>query len=150
MVGSSTAAGRPTNDPNDFYGPPGGAILPFGGHKGYGLCLVAELLAGALSGGGCSREGATRLEQSMLSILIDPARLQSHDAVFSEILRYVDFVRTSRPTEPGGEVFVPGDIEERNRQQRMNEGIELDENTWSQIEAAAHSLQVADELIQEV
>ena len=41
------AKGQPTNDPNDFYGPPSGAILPFGGHKGYGLCLVAELLAGA-------------------------------------------------------------------------------------------------------
>merc|ERR1712187_826447 len=29
----------------------GGAIAPFGGHKGAGLSLMVELLAGALSGG---------------------------------------------------------------------------------------------------
>ena len=66
------ANGNPTNDANDFYGPPGGrpvgAILPFGGHKGYGLGLVAEILAGALTGGGCSVPGKTLLEQGMLSI----------------------------------------------------------------------------------
>ena len=142
--------GRATNDPNDFYGPPWGAILPFGGHKGYGLGLVAELFAGALSGGGCSREGVTGLEQGMLSILIDPLRLQDRDAVFGEILRYVDFVRTSRPVSPDGEILIPGEIEERNRQQRMSEGIELDEKTWSQIEQSARSSHVSDEIIQQV
>jgi uncharacterized oxidoreductase len=143
------AEGQPTNDPNDFYGPPFGAILPFGSHKGYGLGLVAELLAGALTGGGCSREGETRLVQGMLSILIDPVRLQSQDAVFGEILRYVDFVRTSRPVSPDGEVLIPGDVEARNRQQRMSEGIELDDKTWSQIEKTARGVSVSDELIQQ-
>lgn len=144
------AEGRPTTDPNDFYGPPFGAILPFGGHKGYGLGLVAELLAGALTGGGCSREGKDRLEQGMLSILIDPLRLQSHDEVFGEILRYVDFVRTSRPATPEGEVLIPGDVEARNRQQRISNGIELDDKTWSQLEETARGVSVPDELIQQV
>lgn len=141
------AEGRPTNDPNDFYGPPFGAILPFGGHKGYGLGLVAELLAGALTGGGCSREGETRLVQGMLSILIDPARMQSRDEVFGEILRYVEFVRTSRPASPDGEVLIPGDVEARNRQQRLSEGIDLDDKTWSQIEKTARGVAVSDQLI---
>lgn len=143
------ADGRPTTDPNDFYGPPKGSILPFGGHKGYGLALAAEILAGALSGGGCSAEGATRLEQGMLSILIDPAKLQEHDAVFGEIARYVEFVKTSRPVEKDGEVLVPGDIEHRTRQQRMSEGIELDDLTWSQITETARDVGVSDEWIQE-
>ena len=144
------AEGRPTNDPNDFYGPPLGAILPFGGHKGYGLALVAELLAGALTGGGCSRQGVTRLEQAMLSILIDPVRLRSGDDVFGEVLRYVDFVRSSRPASPNGEVLIPGDIEARNRQQRMSEGIELDDKTWSQLLETAHAAQVSEGLIEQV
>src|SRR4029077_15236890 len=46
--------GRPTSDPQTFYASPPGAILPFGGHKGYGLSVVAEVLAGALTGGACS------------------------------------------------------------------------------------------------
>src|SRR5258706_215913 len=43
--------GRPARDPVAFYGPPVGALLPMCGHKGYGLSVFCEILAGALSGG---------------------------------------------------------------------------------------------------
>ena len=33
------AEGRPTTDPVAYFGPPAGALLPFGGHKGFGLLL---------------------------------------------------------------------------------------------------------------
>lgn len=143
--------GNPTNDADDFYGPPGGrpvgAILPFGGHKGYGLGLVAELLAGALTGGGCSVEGKTQLEQGMLSIYVDPAKLQSPGELFDEIRRYIDFVKSSRPVDPRGEVLVPGEIENRNRTVRR-QGLELDDTTWEQIVQAAKSVGVEDSLIE--
>ena len=48
------AQGRPTTDPRVFYADPPGAILPIAGHKGYGLAILCEVLAGALTGGGCS------------------------------------------------------------------------------------------------
>ena len=144
------AEGNPTNDANDFYGPPGGrpvgAILPFGGHKGYGLGLVAEILAGALTGGGCSVEGKTQLEQGMLSIYVDPEKLQSPEPLFDEIRRYVDFVKSSRPVDAEGEVLVPGEIENRNRAVRR-QGLELDDTTWSQIVDAARSVGVDESLI---
>ena len=140
--------GQPTTDPNDFYGPPKGSILPFGEHKGYGLALAAEILAGALSGGGCSREGVNRLEQAMLSVVIDPDRLQEHDTVFGEITRYLDFVKTSRPVAENGEVLIPGEVEHRIRQKRISEGIELDDMTWSQITDAARNVGVPDEDIE--
>lgn len=138
--------GRPTNDPNDFYGPPRGCILPFGGHKGYALGLVAELLSGALTGSGCSVEGKTQLEQGMLSIYIDPVKMQTADAYFPEIARYLDFVRTSKTRDPDGEVLIPGDIEERNRAERRP-GLELDETTWGQLVESAQSCEVSQELI---
>lgn len=40
-------AGKPTTDPNEALN---GFLLPIGGHKGYGLALVVDLLAGLLSG----------------------------------------------------------------------------------------------------
>ena len=127
------ADGQPTNNPNDFYGPPQGAILPFGGHKGYGLGLMVELLAGALTGGECSSPGKSRLEQGMLSVYIDPSKLLAQDAFYGEVKRYIEFVKTSRPVTPDGRVLVPGDIEASNQTQRRTEGIELDDATWSQI-----------------
>ena len=144
------AKGQPTNDPNDFYGPPSGAILPFGGHKGYGLCLVAELLAGAVTGNGCSREGVKRLEQGMLSIFLNPTAAQSADSFAQEVRRYVDFVKTSRPTDPEGEVLVPGEVEARMREKRTSEGIDLDDNTWGQLVDTAVSCGVSQALIEAV
>jgi len=144
------ADGNPSCDANDFYGPPGGrpigSILPFGGHKGYGLGLIAEILAGALTGGGCSVTGKTRLEQGMLSIYVDPEKLQTPGTLFEEIRRYVDFVKSSRPATPDGEVLIPGEIENRNRTERST-GLKLDDTTWEQITSAARSVGVTDELM---
>lgn len=145
------ADGQPTNDANDFYGPAGGrpvgAILPFGGHKGYGLGLVTEILAGALTGGGCSAPGKKRLEQGMLSIYLAPEKLCSPEPLFEEIRRYIDFVKTSRPASHGGEVLVPGEVEDRNRAARRN-GLEMDDATWAQITEAAESVGVERKLIE--
>ena len=55
------AKGKPTRDPNVMYSEPHGALLPFGGHKGYALAVVTELLAGALSGGPTIQPGNARL-----------------------------------------------------------------------------------------
>jgi uncharacterized oxidoreductase len=59
-------AGNPTTDPNDFYA--GGALLTVGGHKGYGLNVVTDLLSGGLSGGGCTRPGVTVMANTMTSL----------------------------------------------------------------------------------
>lgn len=139
--------GRPTNDPNEFYGPPFGAILPMAGHKGYGLAFMVELLSGALSGGGASSEGKTLLEQSMLSIFLDPSKLPTSEFFAEEVVRYVEFVKSSRPAALGGEVLAPGDVEARNHQQRLAEGIELDETTWNQVVETARAEGVDPELI---
>jgi hypothetical protein len=40
--------GRPSTDPQAFFD--GGMLLPFGGHKGYGLAMIAELLSGPMAG----------------------------------------------------------------------------------------------------
>lgn len=142
------ADGRPTNDPNDFYGPPMGAILPMAGYKGYGLCLMIELLAGALTGSGCSQAGITEFEQGMFSVFVDPSQLPIADFFGSDTARFIDFVRSSR-TAPGiDRIRIPGDIEVEKRQQRMANGIELDTTTWEQITTLARECDVPAELIE--
>ena len=42
------AGGRPTTDPSALFGSPPGALVTFGEHKGWGLALACEILAGAL------------------------------------------------------------------------------------------------------
>lgn len=129
--------GQPTNDPRVFYGPPLGSILPFGGHKGYGLALVAEILAGVMTGSVCSTPNTTRLVNNMMSIVFDPGSVQSVEAFHSELERFVEYVKSSRTLAPDGEILLPGEMEARNRMVRLARGIDLDETTWQNLEKAA-------------
>lgn len=136
--------GNPTNDPRVFYADPPGSILPIAAHKGYGLSFMTEMLAGALAGGGCTNtKNADRLANGMLSIYLDPAAFAESEAFHAEVTRFVDFVRSSQTITPDGTILMPGEIEARNRAQRVADGIELDETTWGQIAEVAESLNVA-------
>lgn len=139
--------GQPTRDPEAFYADPPGAILPFGGHKGSGLSIVTDILAGALTGGGSSRADrptANRLVNNMLTVLFEPAAFTSPDTYAEEVNQFVDWVTGSPPAHSDERVLLPGDLERRTRAEREQTGIPLDARTWSQILNTAHSLGVAD------
>ena len=137
--------GQPTTDPRVFYASPPGSILSIAGHKGYGLAVLCEVLAGALTGGGCSNpEHAGRLANGMLSIYLDPARFQSDAAFGAEVNRLIAWVKSSEKAAPNGDILMPGEIEERTRAQRLREGIELDETTWTQIRDTAKAVGLAE------
>lgn len=129
--------GQPTTDPNDLYA--GGALLPFGGHKGSGLCIIADILAGALTGAGTSQRRDKVMLNTWLGIYVDPGKYPDPAGFAAEANRFVDWVKASPPATPGGEVMVPGDIERRTRAERQQQGIPLDEMTWTELTTAAHS-----------
>jgi uncharacterized oxidoreductase len=138
------AEGKPTNDPKVFYGDPPGAILSAGGHKGYGLGIIAEMLAGALTGGSCSNPAnAHRVANGMLSIIMDRKFFQSDDAFSKEAQRFIDYVKSSKRASPDTDILMPGEIEERTKKKRLKEGIELAEPTWKAIEEVCRSLEVS-------
>ena len=136
------AEGNPTNDPKAFYAVPPGAILPVGGHKGYSLSVIAEVLAGALSGGSCSHFGVDRVANNMLSIIFDPTFFQSAGKFSEEIDAFITHVKSSRTVMPDGEILMPGEPEARTRARKLREGIEIDDTTWGQIVATGESLGV--------
>ena len=135
--------GRPTRDPNVMYSDPHGALLPFGGHKGYALAVVAELLAGALSGGPTiqpanERRGGT--VNNMFTIVIDPARLAGLDWFRRELEGFVGYVKGSPPADASAPVLVPGDPERIAREERTRTGIAVDATTWEEILEAGEKL----------
>ena len=139
------AAGNPANDPKDFYADPPGSILSIAGHKGYGLALVTEILAGALTGGGCSNtKNKDRLANGMFSIYIDPEQFTEDQPYHEEINRYVDYVKSSQTMTPDGTIYMPGEIEAQTRSERSEKGIEVADTTWKQIYETAESLSVSD------
>lgn len=139
--------GRPTTDPQVFYGDPG-AILSIAGHKGYGLGVITELLAGALTGGGASNPAnAQRMANGMLSIYMAPDFFAERTAFAAEVRRFVEWVKSSQTSDPDGEILMPGEIEQRTKARRLRDGIDLDNNTWQSLVDTAGSLGVSVETV---
>ncbi|MBI0435819.1 malate/lactate/ureidoglycolate dehydrogenase [Roseomonas sp. KE0001] len=147
--------GRLTGDPHTLYGdyPPvgprnpaggAGAIRAFGDHKGSGLALMCELLAGAFTAGGCAGPlppgHRGRITNGMLSIYLSPAHFGT-EAEFQRMAKeYVAWVAESRPATPGGQVLLPGEPEARSRAERLDKGVPLQPDTWTGILQTAASL----------
>ncbi len=115
--------GEPTRDPKAVLD--GGALLPFGGHKGSALSMMVELLAAALTGGNFSFDfswaghpGAQTPRTGQLLIIIDPAR--SSGAGFAA--RAEGLVQA---LHDAGQERLPGDRRYRQRRDSESFGVEL-------------------------
>ena len=138
--------GQATNDPNQFYGPPRGAILPFGGsvgYKGYALSLLVEILGGTLAGGAIDDE--TRLGNGLWLLVINPAAF-TELGHFKEIMEGLSsFMKATPPAEGFEEVFLPGELDFKTVAQRQEAGLSLDDTTWNHIRQAAEGVGVTIE-----
>jgi hydroxycarboxylate dehydrogenase B len=126
------AEGNPSRDPNAFYADPPGEILPFGGHKGFGLAIFCEILAGSLTGGASSHPSnptVERMANNMMTVALDPDALAGSAFFEADIKRLVAWIKSSRPSVAQGQILTPGELEVRVRQQRLSSGILLDQNT---------------------
>lgn len=133
--------GKPTVEPKDFYD--GGALLTIGAHKGSGLSILTDLLAGAVTTGRSSDPDDTVLRNNMLSIFIAPAvydQASEHGGVLAEARRLVEYVKASPPAVAGQPVLGPGDVERRTRAARLANGVPIDDKTWVDLIEAAKSV----------
>ena len=120
----------------------GGAMQPFGLHKGYGLMVMCELLGGALGGNftmqpGNQRAGATL--NNMLSIILDPGAVGDLAAYDAEVTAMIDYIYASEAAEGVEKVLIPGDPERQSFAARSTNGIDIDDNSWQDITNAANA-----------
>jgi uncharacterized oxidoreductase len=139
------ADGRPTNDPTGFIADHTGALLSFGRHKGSGLAIMCEILAGAVGGGQRAdeaREGGVL--NSMLATEIDLSRLGDPAAIAQNVEATKAYIRSSHVAPGFDEVLLPGEPERRATQHRARVGIEVDDASWRDIREAARKLGITD------
>ena len=129
--------GQPTQDPRAIL--EGGALLPFGGHKGSALSMMVELLAAALTGGNFSFEfdwsnhpGAKTPWTGQLLIVIDPSKNagQSFAERSQELVRQMHAAGLRR---------LPGDRRHRARARSEEEGIIIDGEELERLRALAQA-----------
>lgn len=129
------AEGQPTVDPAQLFASPAGALLPFGEHKGFGLALACELLAGALTGG-ATQDGSTEtgVTNSMLSVILPP---ESFDDMAGYAAR-VEALAAWMARDAGSK--LPGDPERAMREERLDQGLPVEQATWDAMVAAGRRL----------
>lgn len=131
--------GLPSTEPSAFLS--GGALTPFGSHKGYGLSIVMELLVGALSTAGCGHDYHGHNAALMTALNVNsflPFRK------FSNIVRkFTADLKKSRKAIGSHEIIIPGEPEFNQREKRLKRGIFIEDNTWSAIKKSAKELKVS-------
>lgn len=126
----------------------GGAIRAMGEHKGSGLSIMCEILAGAITGNQAAHPDGKKIGNNMLSIFLDVGAIEAGSPVGGEVQRYVDWVKSARAIDPDGEVLLPGEPERNNRTKRSADGIPLTDQVWQALVEAAEEVGIGGNRIE--
>jgi LDH2 family malate/lactate/ureidoglycolate dehydrogenase len=138
-------AGQPSTDPADFYR--GGALLPFGGHKGYGLSVMIELVGGLLTGTGISCLPGYDGGFGTVLLAVDIERFVPLDRFRGEVEEFCRTLRETPPAAGHAGVLVPGEPEARTREERVRSGVPVPAAHLRELRALAERLRVpADQI----
>jgi len=133
--------GRPSTRPEDFF--EGGAILPFGEHKGYALAFFAQLLGQSLTGAdetAGERPGSETFSRAGAFFLaVDPGLFRPAEEAREAARAFRSEVRATPPAPGFDRVRAPGDPELEARRARAQELV-LPKPTLDAIRQTAASL----------
>lgn len=142
--------GVPTEDPYEGY-EGGGSLAPVGGHKGYGLVLVHEMLTAVLTGGKWTKrikslyeEDPSKIQGTCHSFMaLDPDCFIGRDQFKKEMDAYIKSIKESAKAKGVEEILVPGEPEYRTEVKFLKEGIPLPPNTVKELSALARMLRIS-------
>ena len=121
------AEGRPTRDPAEARL---GALLPFGGYKGFGLAFIVQAL-GVLAGSALDPDK----DDGYLFVVLKPDLLIDPDDFKQQISALIDRIKAT-PRQPGvSEIRIPGERAFRSREQKLRDGIEIDRVVYEELKA---------------
>jgi LDH2 family malate/lactate/ureidoglycolate dehydrogenase len=131
------AEGRPVTDPDEALKDRRlvalGGSRDLGGHKGYGLAMMVEVLSSTLPGAQFALlrmqndPGASHADVGHFFLAMDPAAFRAPGAFEAELDDMIDALRATRPADPDQPVRVPGDPEHEERARRLAAGIPIPE-----------------------
>jgi LDH2 family malate/lactate/ureidoglycolate dehydrogenase len=111
--------GEPTRDPALARR---GALLPFGGYKGFGLALMIQAL-GVLAGSGTAQES----DSGYLLVAFRPDLVGMADVFDRRMTQLIERIKAT-PRQPGiDEIRIPSERAFRSRERALREGLNIDQ-----------------------
>ena len=130
--------------------------MPVGGHKGYGMALVHEMLTAVLTGGKWTAGIKSLYEEDESGIqgtchsfvAIDPDCFIGRDEFKREVDRYITNIKQSAKAKNCSEILIPGEPELRTETERLKNGIPVAPATISELSALGTSLGISISLFE--
>lgn len=124
------ADGHFTTDPEEVR-----TVLPFGEHRGSALGLLVQLLSGVVVGAAAIPN--THTDYGLFMLAMRPDLFAPPEHYESGVKELIGRIKSARPICAGVEILIPGERAFREREQRLNEGIEVSDAQWAELEALA-------------
>jgi LDH2 family malate/lactate/ureidoglycolate dehydrogenase len=119
--------GRPTREPTLAKL---GALLPFGGYKGFGLAFIVQAL-GILAGSAADPDN----DDGYLFVVFRPDLLVSRDDFKHQLSELIDRIKATPRQQGVSEIRIPGERASRSREQALRDGIEIDRAVFDALAA---------------
>jgi LDH2 family malate/lactate/ureidoglycolate dehydrogenase len=141
---ATDSGGRPTTDPQVGFN---GFLLPLGGHKGFGLSLLVDILCGVITGGSFQHQLKSMYRYpgdpsntAHLMIVIKPLALISKQQMKERMSDFINTIKESPMWDPDSEMLLPGEIEYRKEQERRRDGIPIPAALYDELAAIGSEL----------
>ncbi|KPG70215.1 Ldh family oxidoreductase [Enterococcus sp. RIT-PI-f] len=129
--------GNPTIDPLEAIK---GSLLPVGEHKGYGIAMMIDIMAGLLSGAAFqskvkkfyreSDEGSMNVGQ--VFIVIDPVRIYGEN-FYNKMDEYLENIKASKPINKYSNIRYPGEHLNLRLKCSLESGIEMNKKLFEEL-----------------
>jgi LDH2 family malate/lactate/ureidoglycolate dehydrogenase len=135
--------GHPTTDPRLAK-----ILLPFGGPKGSGLALMFECLSSVMVDNPLleptllGKETVRRHRQNSIVVAIDISTFTTVERYQEHIDHLIDGLKALPKAEGVDEIFVPGEVEDRVYEERIQHGIPLPAGTVRNLQRIAKQLSI--------
>lgn len=116
-----------------------------GGHKGYGLATMVEILCAVLNGawsdgpGPDGRPQRTKHDVGHFFLAIDPALVRADGEFEADLDRMIDMLRATPPVDPAQPVLVAGDPEVAATADRRENGVPVAETLIEEVRRVAEA-----------
>ncbi|MDR1920535.1 MAG: Ldh family oxidoreductase [Candidatus Adiutrix sp.] len=141
--------GEPTTDPFEAL-----MVLPFGGHKGFGIAVIVEMLSALLAGGAFADNIGSQYDD-----LVNPNRLSHFFGAMridafrdlgefkSDVDEFIDKLKAVPKKAGVAEIFYPGEIEAARKKANLKSGIKLPRSIVEELSEIAAELKVEKTMI---
>ncbi|MCJ7669383.1 MAG: Ldh family oxidoreductase [Dehalococcoidia bacterium] len=123
--------GNPLTDPS-LYHKNGGALLPMAGHKGYGLALLVEILAGVITGAAMTKDISVWAEECSIPsneghsfMVINIESLMPLEEFKERMDSLIRYIKESPKAQGVDRIYLPGEMELEREEKARKEGVVL-------------------------